>query len=86
MTKSASSEEVRKSDVPNVKGVYMYGGVGCGKTMMMDILVAVAQKQFYLRRTHFHDFMLEVHTMLRDLANAQVRASFSMFGLAHGCM
>ena len=56
-----------------VKGVYMYGGVGCGKTMLMDLLVAAAPKQFFLRRVHFHDFMLEVHQMLQALSGEQVR-------------
>lgn len=30
----------------NVPGLYMYGGVGCGKTMLMDLLVASAPKEF----------------------------------------
>lgn len=31
----------RSSTVP--KGIYMFGGVGCGKTMMMDLLAEAAQ-------------------------------------------
>lgn len=30
----------------HVPGLYMYGGVGCGKTMLMDLLVAAAPKEF----------------------------------------
>ncbi|KAK9808546.1 hypothetical protein WJX73_006973 [Symbiochloris irregularis] len=48
------------------KGLYMYGGVGVGKTMLMDLLVKCAPSQFKLRRMHFHDFMLDVHSYLRD--------------------
>jgi cell division protein ZapE len=43
-----------------LKGVYVFGDVGRGKTMMMDLFFAsssVARK----RRTHFHAFMLDVH-------------------------
>jgi predicted ATPase len=29
-----------------VQGLYMFGGVGCGKTMLMDLLVASAPKEF----------------------------------------
>lgn len=29
-----------------VKGLYMYGGVGCGKTMLMDLFVASAPLEF----------------------------------------
>lgn len=31
---------------PAVQGLYMFGGVGCGKTMLMDLLVAAAPKEF----------------------------------------
>jgi predicted ATPase len=30
----------------HVQGLYMFGGVGCGKTMLMDLLVASAPKEF----------------------------------------
>lgn len=29
-----------------VKGLYMYGGVGCGKTMLMDLFVRAAPREF----------------------------------------
>lgn len=30
----------------HVRGLYMFGGVGCGKTMLMDLLVASAPREF----------------------------------------
>ena len=42
------------------KGLYIYGGVGRGKTMLMDLFfetVTFASK----RRLHFHEFMAEAH-------------------------
>jgi len=43
-----------------IKGIYVHGAVGRGKTMMMDIffdLVPAKRK----RRAHFNDFMADVH-------------------------
>jgi cell division protein ZapE len=48
------------------RGVYMYGGVGRGKSFLMDCFytaVPVVRKT----RLHFHEFMREVHRELADL-------------------
>lgn len=51
----------KKRDKPQlIKGLYVHGAVGRGKTMMMDIffeLVPARRK----RRAHFNDFMADVH-------------------------
>ncbi|GFR48512.1 hypothetical protein Agub_g10405 [Astrephomene gubernaculifera] len=59
-----------ESSEPPVRGLYMYGGVGVGKTMLMDLFVTTAPTHFKVLRTHFHDFMLEVHAALRRHARS----------------
>ncbi|RNF02878.1 putative ATPase [Trypanosoma rangeli] len=50
-----------------VKGMYVYGGVGCGKTMLMDLLYHNAPDGIKKRRVHFHNFMLEVQRTSHDV-------------------
>ena len=48
------------SSLPPTRGLYIYGEVGRGKTMLMD-LFCEASPIVRKRRVHFHEFMLDVH-------------------------
>ena len=45
------------------KGLYIYGGVGRGKSMLMDLFYDVAPVKSK-KRVHFHEFMLDVHARI----------------------
>jgi cell division protein ZapE len=55
---------INRPDVP--RGVYMHGGVGRGKSFLMDCFYSAVPLQ-RKTRLHFHEFMREVHRELRDL-------------------
>lgn len=47
-----------------VQGVYIHGGVGRGKSMLMDLFFSDIPKGLKKRRVHFHEFMIETHDWL----------------------
>lgn len=66
---NAISRLLRKLAPPQpLSGLYLWGGVGRGKTFLTELLfenIPIADK----RRLHFHRFMAELHARLRALPN-----------------
>ncbi|MFZ9573144.1 MAG: cell division protein ZapE [Limnohabitans sp.] len=66
--KSKRSNSLKKMifrpEIP--RGVYMYGGVGRGKSFLMDCFFSAVPLE-RKTRLHFHEFMREVHRELREL-------------------
>jgi len=60
----------KRKPVKPEKGLYLWGGVGRGKTWLMDLFfhsLPFEEK----RRRHFHRFMYDVHAQLKQLANRE---------------
>ncbi|XP_018053937.1 PREDICTED: putative ATPase N2B isoform X3 [Atta colombica] len=60
----------KRRDAP--KGLYIFGAVGGGKTMLMDLFYNCCQIE-NKKRVHFHSFMLDVHSRVHEIKKTIVR-------------
>jgi cell division protein ZapE len=54
-----------RKETPAPKGLYLWGGVGRGKSMVMDLFIAATETPAK-RRVHFHAFMQEIHKGMHE--------------------
>ncbi|NKB77868.1 MAG: cell division protein ZapE [Gammaproteobacteria bacterium] len=59
-----------KPKQPPIKGLYLWGGVGTGKTLLMDIFVESLSRDI-CQRIHFHRFMQSVHDLKKEVKDKQ---------------
>ena len=62
--------KLANTEATSVRGLYIWGSVGRGKTFLMDIFSDCLDDQNKLR-LHFHRFMQEVHHQLRNIENEE---------------
>ncbi|CZR58544.1 uncharacterized protein PAC_08436 [Phialocephala subalpina] len=59
---------------PPLKGVYIYGDVGTGKSRIADLFATTLPPSISSRRIHFHKFMMDIHMRLH---HARSQASYA---------
>lgn len=62
--KESPIAEIPENDI---KGIYLWGDVGCGKTMLMDLFYWTVPEHLPKRRFHFHQFMQNLHKRSHQL-------------------
>src|SRR5450432_2426851 len=65
---NALAKMIARPPIP--RGVYLWGGVGAGKSFLMDCFFNSVPLQ-RKTRLHFHEFMREVHRELAELQGIQ---------------
>ncbi len=68
----------------SIMGVYVWGGVGRGKTFLMDLFFSSVPVEFKVR-THFHRFMQSVHLELKGLRHTSNPLSSVARNLSKRC-
>ncbi|KAG8176053.1 hypothetical protein JTE90_006834 [Oedothorax gibbosus] len=68
------SKLFRKEKEKPPKGLYLFGSVGCGKTMLMDMFYENCPLE-KRRRTHFNSFMLDVHSRIHEYKKITLKQS-----------
>lgn len=55
---------------PQVRGLYIFGSVGTGKTRVVDLFSETLPSSISKRRVHFNEFMMDVHQRLHTARSA----------------
>ena len=68
---------------PKVRGLYLWGPPGRGKSMLMDLFYAGAPEP-RRKRAHFHAFMARIHDLIRQWRESDAAARRRVFGQHRG--
>ncbi len=69
--------------LPEVKGIYIWGPPGRGKSMLMDLFYSSTPEQKKVR-AHFHAFMARIHDLVKQWRDGTPRSRKDVFGTSKG--
>lgn len=75
------SSRLRFRKAANINGVYIYGGVGTGKSRIADLFASTLPKNITSQRIHFHEFMVNVHQRLHAARSRSDYAGDPLLGI-----
>ncbi|PZT94304.1 MAG: cell division protein ZapE [Brevundimonas sp.] len=67
---------------PEVRGIYLYGPPGRGKSMLMDLFYSATPEPRKVR-AHFHAFMARIHDLVRQWREGDAKTRKAVFGTQH---
>ncbi|CAF1107196.1 unnamed protein product [Adineta steineri] len=79
LTNAFKTSNTKNDFVKRPKSLYIYGGAGCGKSLLMDVFfecMPIKEK----RRVHFNSFMLEFHNRMHRLRSNNAAVSDDLLG------
>jgi len=68
---------------PEVRGIYIWGPPGRGKSMLMDLFYSATPEQKKVR-AHFHAFMARIHDLVKQWRDGDSRTRKAVFGTSKG--
>lgn len=68
---------------PAVRGIYIWGPPGRGKSMLMDLFYSSTPEQKKVR-AHFHAFMARIHDLVKQWRDGTARSRKEVFGTSRG--
>ena len=68
---------------PEVRGIYLYGPPGRGKSMLMDLFYSSTPEPRKLR-AHFHAFMARIHDLVKQWREGDAKTRKAVFGTHKG--